>query len=64
VANVTTGRPWPDGTEGTQVGSVIMLTAEDCLDQIIVPRLIAAKADLDRVHILKNIRKDDKDRIG
>jgi len=26
-----------------------MLTAEDCLDQIIVPRLIAAKADLDRV---------------
>ena len=63
VANVTTGRPWPDGTEGTQVGSVIMLTAEDCLDQIIVPRLIAAKADLDRVHILKNIRKDDKDRM-
>ena len=63
VASVTTGRPWPDGTKGAQVGSVIMLTAEDCLDQIIVPRLLAAKADLDRVHILKKIRKDDKDRM-
>ena len=40
-----------------------MLTAEDCLDQIIVPRLIAAKADLDRVHFLKCIRKDNKDRM-
>jgi putative DNA primase/helicase len=63
VASVTTGQPWPDGTKGAQVGSVIMLTAEDCLDQIIVPRLLAAKADLDRVHILKSIRKDDKDRM-
>jgi putative DNA primase/helicase len=42
---------------------VIMLTAEDCLDQIIVPRLIAAKAALERVHILRKIRKDDKDRM-
>ena len=63
VANVTTGRAWPDGTKGTPVGSVIMLTAEDCLDQTIIPRLTAAEANLDRVHILKKIRKDNKERM-
>ena len=63
VASVTTGRAWPDGTNGIPARNVIMLTAEDSLDQIIIPRLIAAKADLDRVHILKKIRKDDKDRM-
>jgi hypothetical protein len=40
-----------------------MLTAEDTLDQTIIPRLIAAKADRDRVHILRKIRRDDKDRM-
>jgi putative DNA primase/helicase len=54
---------WPDGTDGIPRGNVIMMTAEDCLDQILVPRLIAAKADRSRVHILKNIRKDSKDRM-
>ena len=63
VASVTTGRTWPDGTNGIPAGNVIMLTAEDCLDQTIIPRLTAAKADLDRVHILKKIRRDNKDRM-
>ena len=63
VASVTTGHAWPDGSNGIAAGNVIMLTAEDTLDQIIVPRLIAAKADLDRVHILKKIRKDERDRM-
>ena len=63
VASVTTGRAWPDGTNGIARDSVIMLMAEDCLDQIFVPRLIAADADLERVRILKKIRRDDKDRL-
>jgi putative DNA primase/helicase len=63
VACVTTGRPWPDGTNGRPARNVIMLTAEDCVNQIIVPRLVAAKADLERVHIFKKIRKDNKDRM-
>src|SRR5262245_7982511 len=29
VASVTTGRPWPDGTNGQAPRNVIMLTAED-----------------------------------
>jgi AAA domain len=63
VARATTGRTWPDGTNGIPAGNVIMLTAEDCLDQIVVPRLDAAKADRRRVHILKCIRKDNKNRM-
>ena len=63
VASVTTGQAWPDGTNGIAARNVIMLTAEDCLDQTIIPRLTAAKANLDRVFILKKIRKDDKERM-
>jgi DNA polymerase I-like protein with 3'-5' exonuclease and polymerase domains len=63
VAAVTTGGIWPDGCNGIPPGNVIMLTAEDCLDQTIVPRLIAAGANRDRVFILKKIRKDNRERM-
>jgi DNA polymerase bacteriophage-type len=63
VAYITTGGKWPDGCNGAPAGNAIMLTAEDCLDQIIVPRLIAAGAACDRIHILKKIRRDNKDRM-
>jgi hypothetical protein len=60
IACVTTGRPWPNGESGTAPADVIMITAEDALDQEVVPRLIAAGADLNRVHIVKAIKIDDK----
>jgi putative DNA primase/helicase len=60
---VSTGGKWPDGSNGIPAGNVIMLTAEDCLDQTIVPRLIAAGADLKRVFVLRKIRKDNKERM-
>jgi DNA polymerase bacteriophage-type len=63
VAYVTTGGAWPDGCNGAPAGNVIMLTAEDCLDQTIVPRLIAARANRDRVYVLKKIRRDNKERM-
>jgi putative DNA primase/helicase len=63
VACVTACRDWPDGAPGLlEPANVIMLTAEDTIDQEVVPRLVAAGADLDRVHILKWIRKDDNNR--
>jgi hypothetical protein len=63
VACATTCLAWPDGAKGLAAPvSAIMITAEDALDQEVVPRLIAAGADLDRVHILKYIRTDDKQR--
>jgi putative DNA primase/helicase len=63
IAYVTTGGAWPDGCNGAPPGNVIMLTAEDCLDQTIVPRLIAAGANRDRVFVLKKIRRDNKERM-
>lgn len=62
VACVTAGLPWPNGDKGVSPANVIMMTAEDTLDQEVVPRLLAAGANLDRVHILKYIRSDGKDR--
>ena len=59
----STGGAWPDGCNGAPAGNVIMLTAEDCLDQTIVPRLIAAGADRDRIFVLKKIKKDNKERM-
>ena len=47
VAQVSTGRPWPDlATVGIEVGSVILLTAEDDLADTVRVRLEAADADL------------------
>jgi DNA polymerase len=63
VSSFTTGRPWPDGTNGLAPGNVIMLTAEDNLKQTLIPRLIAASTDCGRVLILKKIRKDGKGRM-
>jgi putative DNA primase/helicase len=50
---------WPDGTPAPR-GSVIMLSAEDAIDDTIVPRLVAAGADRSRVHCLTAIRVEGK----
>jgi hypothetical protein len=50
VARSTTGSPWPDGAENSMPpSSVAMLCAEDTWEDIVVPRLIAAGADLSKV---------------
>jgi putative DNA primase/helicase len=59
VGCATKPRRWPDGAQALVFPvNVIMVTAEDSLDQEVVPRLIAAGADLSRVHILKCIKTD------
>lgn len=57
AAIVTSGGQWP--VEGTRadVGSVIILSAEDDPEDTIRPRLEAAGADLDRCHILRAVRE-------
>jgi hypothetical protein len=61
VACATTGKDWPDGSPGCEPCDVIMLTAEDTLDDTMVPRLIAAGANLDRVHFLPYIKRNGRD---
>jgi len=50
VARVTTGQPMPDGWLGLgEPTSVVIFTAEDALDSVVVPRLLLAGADLARI---------------
>jgi len=53
VATVTRGGRWPvDGTRAPE-GSAVILSAEDDAADTIMPRLIAADADVSRVHIVE-----------
>src|SRR5262249_484889 len=59
LARATRGDKWPCGEGRAPNGNVILLTAEDDLDDTVIPRLIAAGADLERVHIVKMVKKGD-----
>jgi hypothetical protein len=50
---------WPCGEGRAPFGSVVMLSAEDDIGDTIVPRLIAAEADLHRVHIVRMAQRAD-----
>ena len=60
IAAVTTAGAWPCG-EGAapSCGNVIILSAEDGEADTIVPRLVAAGADLKKVHLFSALRKED-----
>jgi putative DNA primase/helicase len=63
IASVSRGGPLPgaraDSLATAPRGSAILLSAEDDPAQTIVPRLIAAGADLERVHIISTIVESD-----
>jgi putative DNA primase/helicase len=62
TSRITTGEVWPDGGRAP-IGSVIMLSAEDSVKDVIRPRLEAAGADLKRVHVINAVlSKDGKQR--
>lgn len=60
ASRVTTGSPWPDGTECPH-GSVILVSAEDDPGDTIRPRLDAHYADVRRVHLLAMVRRIQAD---
>ena len=64
AARVTTGTPWPDAPNDDRrpPRSVILLEAEEHLESSIVPRLLAANADLTRVHFVKGMPTENTDR--
>jgi AAA domain len=55
AAAISTGGEWPCDEGRAPLGNVIMLNAEDFADDTIVPRLIAAGADLARIHIVNAV---------
>ncbi len=60
AAAVSRGAPLPGDDVPTEPASAIVLSAEDDPARTIVPRLIAAGADLPRVHILKSVILDNR----
>jgi len=59
VAHVTRGSEWPAGEGHAPRGNAIVLTAEDDITRTVVPRLVAAGADLDRVEIVEMAHNPD-----
>jgi putative DNA primase/helicase len=53
AAAVTNGGHWPCDEGRAPLGNVIILSAEDGIEDTVIPRLIAAGANRDRVHIVK-----------
>jgi putative DNA primase/helicase len=62
AATVSTGRGFPGGGSNGKRGHVIILAAEDHPADTIVPRLLAAGADLNRVHIVKAVKDGEGER--
>jgi putative DNA primase/helicase len=58
AATVTADKPWPDGSPCLVSGPVVILSAEDDTADTVVPRLIAAGADHDRVIIVEAVRAE------
>jgi hypothetical protein len=52
IARCTRGSEWPCNEGKAPLGSVIWFTAEDDIEDTVIPRLVAAGADLERVHIV------------
>jgi hypothetical protein len=59
AARVTTGTPWPDGSDCPK-GSVILVSAEDDPGDTIKPRLDAHHADCRKVHLLSAVKWFDE----
>jgi RecA-family ATPase len=58
AATISRSGEWPCGEGRAPVGNVIIFNAEDGADDTVVPRLIAAGADLERVHIVSAVLQD------
>lgn len=54
AAIVTTGGRWPDGTSCTAPGNVIFWSSEEVVSSVVKPRLMAAGADLSRIHTIES----------
>jgi len=63
AARITRGLEWPCKEGCSPLGNVVMLSAEDDPSDTIVPRLMAAGADTERVELITMVRADDKDRM-
>jgi hypothetical protein len=59
IAACSTGGTWPCGEGQAPLGNVLWFTAEDDIEDTVIPRLMAAGADLNRVHIVGMAKNAD-----
>jgi putative DNA primase/helicase len=57
IARASRGDSWPCNEGRAPIGNVVFLTAEDDLDDTMIPRLIAAGADRKRVYFMQMVKK-------
>ena len=55
AARISTGSQWPDGSGNAPLGSVLLMSAEDDLDDTIVPRLRTMDADLSKIRAFDKV---------
>ncbi len=60
ASRISTGTPWPDGSD-CPAGSVVFISAEDDPADTIRPRLDAHYADARKVHLLSAVRRTGED---
>jgi 5S rRNA maturation endonuclease (ribonuclease M5) len=60
AARISTGAVWPDRGYATK-GRVILLTAEDDLEDTVVPRLIRLGADRSKITAIEGVRQGEKE---
>jgi len=63
IAHATKGSLWPCSEGRAIQGNVLLLTAEDDIEDTVAPRLVAAGADLDRVEVIKMVDQGDGKRM-
>jgi hypothetical protein len=65
AAQVTAAGPgaWPCGEGYAPKGNVVLLSAEDAIDDTVAPRLEAAGADRTRIEIVKMVREQSGERM-
>ena len=62
AARVSRGRSWPDDAGGSgEPGDVVLISAEDDIEDTIRPRIDVAGGDVNRIFVLKAIRVPDPD---
>ena len=54
AARTSTGSPWPDGS-ACEGGRVLYCSAEENIEAVVVPRLMAAAADLSKIEIVDGL---------
>lgn len=60
ASHISRGKDWPDGEPCPQ-GTVIIANAEDPEEEVLLPRLVAAKADLNNVSLIIPSEKGDSE---